>query len=238
MKKNFTIKHINKGDLKKFPEEIECKLFCLHIEINDFKTIIEDFKNHITNTIWIKNLDQISQIVFEANTKKTIDHVVNNILSKVSDDLTIDIGEYLVSYCSQQALHLEFSHELVPLTEVLKEKISNNPGFDFHTISNFNHLVFGEAKFSLLGTPRAKSLDQILDFIGDRDSGELLWLQPFFKNKTQVINNIEKHNKGYAAAFSHNNNDILETMDNALGSSSAIEIMKHKELYLIAVEIC
>lgn len=235
---NFNINHIDKKDLAKFPSDIDCQIFCLEIKVNDFKPIVEEFKNHITDTIWIKDLDQISQIVFENNTKKTIDHVVNSIIAKVTDDITVDIGEYLVSYCSQQALHIEFEHELIPLTETLKEKISNNPGFDFHTISNNNHLIFGEAKFSLTETPRARSLDQIVDFIDDRDNGELLWLQPFFLEKEEVKNKIIKNEKGYAASFSHNNQNIHTTMDNALESESANEIFNHKELYLIAVEIC
>lgn len=141
-----------------------------------------------------------------------------------------------MSYAAQQALKIEHSHKLIPLAELLKEKITGNPGFDFHSVSTNSYLIFGEAKFSLDSTPRAKALNQIVDFIGDRDSSELLWLLPFLDTATRQ--NIKDNKKGYTAAFSHNNNNIVNTLNKALDSTPIKEIIKYNELYLIAVELC
>jgi hypothetical protein len=154
----------------------------------------------------------------------------------VSTSVNEEIGEFIVSYTAQLALENKYSHTRIPLAELLKEKISGNPGFDYHTISHNNHLIFGEAKFSLDATPRANALDQIVLFINDRDNAELLWLQPFLNEHAKK--NVVKGENGYAAAFSHNNKNILTTLENALESEPVKEIIKLKDLYLIAVELC
>lgn len=230
------IDKIDNKDLSKLPTGSSCLINCLHIKIKDFKPIVEDFEKHISDTSWINSFDEISKITFRATSKKTIDKIVNDIIAKISTNVNEDIGEFIVSYSAQLALEMQYSHIRIPLAELLKEKVSGNPGFDYHTISSNNYLVFGEAKFSLDSTPRAKALEQIEAFINDRDNSELLWLQPFLDPATKA--NIIKGEKGYAAAFSFNNENILTTFNNALTSAPIQEIIKHKELYLIAVELC
>lgn len=229
---------INVIDKKKYPDlssVSSCEINCIHIQISNFKPIIQEFQKSITDTSWINSLDELSKMAFKANATKTIDKIVNDIIAKVKTSLTIDIGEYIVSYAAQSALEIEFIHTKIPLAELLKEKISGNPGFDFHSISSSKYLIFGEAKFSMKGTPRAKALDQIGVFINDRDHAELLWLRPFLENDT--ITHIANGHKGYTAAFSFNGNNVLKVFNNALNSEIVKEVIKHKELYLIAVEI-
>lgn len=230
------IEKINNSDLSNLPCGSACDINCLHIKIKDFKHIVEEFEKYITDTSWINSLDEISKIAFQSTSQKTIDKIVNDIIAKVTTSVNEDIGEFIVSYSAQLALEIEYSHTRIPLAELLKEKISGNPGFDYHTISPKSYLVFGEAKFSLDSTPRAKALNQIELFINDRDNSELLWLQPFMDTATQT--NIVNGEKGYAAAFSYNNKNILKTLDKALASTPIMEIIKHRELYLIAVELC
>jgi RNA-binding protein YhbY len=235
-KKQMKINVLDKKDFKDLSSASDCDINCIHIKISDFKPIIQEFQEHITNTSWINDLDELSKITFRTNADKTINKIINDIITKVTTNLTVDIGEYIVSYSAQHALETNFSHVKIPLAELLKEKISGNPGFDFHSISSSKYLIFGEAKFSLEGTPRAKALDQIGDFINDRDNAELLWLRPFLEDET--ITHLTNGHKGYTAAFSFNGENILTIFNNALDSEVVNEIIKHKELYLIAVEIC
>jgi hypothetical protein len=230
------INKIDNKSLSKFPSGSSCQINCIHIKIKNFRPIVEEFEEHICDTSWINNLDEISQITFRATSKKTIDKIVDDIIAKVSSNVNTDIGEFIVSYAAQQALEIEHSHKLIPLAELLKEKVTGNPGFDYHSISSDSYLIFGEAKFSLKSTPRAKALNQIVDFIGDRDSSELPSLIPFLDSTTKQ--NIIDNKKGYSAAFSHNNEDIIDTLNNALDSEPIKEIIKYNELYLIAVELC
>jgi hypothetical protein len=230
------INQIDYRALKDFPTGSSCDINCLHIKIKDFKPIVQEFETYISNTSWINSLDEISKKTFKVNAEKTIDKIVNDIIAKITTSVNEDIGEFIVSYSAQNALEIVYSHKRIPLAELLKEKVLGNPGFDFHTISSKNYLVFGEAKFSLDSTPRARALNQIKGFIGDRDNAELKWLEPFLNQTT--IANIINDEKGYAAAFSLNGNNIVTILNNALTSDPIKEIIKHKELYLIAVELC
>lgn len=230
------ISKIDNANLSSCPASKSCAINCLHIKIKDFKPIVKEFEAYISDTSWINGLDEISKITFKVNAQKTIDKIVNEIIAKIVTGVNEDIGEFIVSYSAQHALNIEHSHKKIPLAELLKEKILGNPGFDFHTISTNNYLVFGEAKFSLDSTPRAKALEQIEKFINDRDSAELRWLEPFLDLTTRA--NIIKNEKGYAAAFSFNGTNIVTILNNALASAPINEIIKHKELYLIAVELC
>lgn len=230
------IDQIDNKSLKYFPAGSFCEINCLHIKIKDFKPIVQEFETYISDTSWINNLDEISKKAFKVNAEKTIDKIVNDIIGGITTSVNEDIGEFIVSYSAQLALEIEFSHQRIPLAELLKEKVLGNPGFDFHTISTNNYLVFGEAKFSLDSTPRARALEQIEKFIGDRDNAELKWLEPFLDPTTYA--NIIKDEKGYTAAFSFNGGNIITILNNALASDPIKEITKHKELYLIAVELC
>lgn len=230
------IDQIDKDGLKNFPAGSSCDVNCLHIKIKDFKPIVQEFETYISDTSWINNLDEISKIAYKVNAEKTINKIVTEIIGGITTSVNEDIGEFIVSYSAQLALEIEYSHQRIPLAELLKEKVLGNPGFDFHTISTNNYLVFGEAKFSLDSTPRARALNQIEEFIGDRDNAELKWLEPFLDPTTKA--NIIKHEKGYAAAFSLNGENIITILNNALASDPIKEIIKHKELYLIAVELC
>jgi hypothetical protein len=230
------IKQIDSQSLIDFPTATGCDISCLHVIIKDFKPIVSEIETHISDTSWINKLDEISKKTFRANAEKTIEKIVNEVITKVSSNVNTDIGEYIVSYSAQHALEVQFSHRKIPLAELLKEKISGNPGFDFHTISTANYLIFGEAKFSMDSTPRAEALNQIEVFLNNRDNGELLWLQPFLDEITKA--NVINDEKGYAAAFSFNADNILTIFNNALTSAPINAITKHKELYLIAIELC
>ena len=230
------IEHIDNQILKNFPAGSSCDINCLHIKIKDFKPIVQEFETYISDTSWINNLDEISKKVYKVNAEKTIDKIVTDIIGGITTNVNQDIGEFIVSYSAQLALEIKFYHQRIPLAELLKEKVLGNPGFDFHTISPNNFLVFGEAKFSLDSTPRARALNQIVKFIGDRDNAELKWLEPFLDPITKT--NIIKDDKGYAAAFSLNGENIITILNNAIASDPIKEIIKHKELYLIAIELC
>lgn len=214
------------------------KINCIHVQVNNFLDIIDEFETYISSTTWIDNLDEIAQLTFKANVKKTIAKVVNDIIAKVktSSKLNEDIGEYLVSYSAQKSLEINYKHTLIPLAELIKEKVSGNPGFDYHSISQNNIIVFGEAKFSLYDTPRTRALSQIVEFIDDRDNAELLWLKPFLNE--DAIKNILNDKKGYAAAFSYNNKDLQLTFKNAINATELDTLVNHEEIYLIAVELC
>ncbi|MCA4794320.1 MULTISPECIES: hypothetical protein [Myroides] len=214
-----------------------CDVNCIHVQIKNLKSIVDEIHSSISDTSWIDKLDALSQEIFRATSFRTIDKVVNEIIAGVTSNINEDIGEYIVSYVGQNVLETKFSHTKIPLAELLKEKVSGNPGFDFHTISTKRFLVFGEAKFSIDGTPRAIALNQIGEFITlKKEIAELQTFRPFMDEECEK--NVLAGMRGYAAAFSFNAKEIDTIFKNALESEIIDELIKHKELYLIAVEIC
>lgn len=214
-----------------------CDINCIHVQITNLKSIVDEIHETIADTSWIDKLDALSQEIFRATSERTIDKIVNQIIAGITSSVNEDIGEYIVSYAGQSALETNFSHIKIPLAELLKEKVSGNPGFDFHTLSPKRFLVFGEAKFSIDGTPRAIALDQIGEFITlKKEIAEVQTFRPFMDAECEK--NILDGMRGYAAAFSFNANNIDTIFKNALESDIVDELIKHNELYLIAVEIC
>ncbi len=215
----------------------DCEVNCIHVQISDLTSVIQDFHNSISDTSWIDDLDELSQSTFIATSERTINKIVNEILVGITNSINQDVGEYIVSYVGQHVLATSYSHTKIPLAELLKEKVSGNSGFDFHTISTKRFIVFGEAKFSMEDTPRAIALNQIGEFISlKKDLAELNSFRPFLDEPMEK--NIISGMKGYAAAFSFNADNIDTIFKNALDSDIILELIKHNELYLIAVEIC
>lgn len=217
-----------------------CDIHCVVIEIDgdaDLTNVVNDMSQEIADTSWITRLPTFFHSVYNANAPKTINKIVNEILGKVASGLNEKIGEYLVSFSAQQALVALFNHFRLPLAEILKEQLSNNPGFDFHTISHKNNLIHGEAKYGGNDTRWPDATDQISGFIDEnKHEGEQGWFYPFM-NET-VIANINAGKRGFTAAFSMHAKNEKVIFRHALESDASKKIAKYEEYYLIAVVIC
>lgn len=225
-----------KIDMSKYGKTTACNVHCIHVKVKNINVSAEAMIKTISDISWISKLNTVPKITFEARSKRTIEKLVNDILSKVKDTVTEDFGEYLISYTAQNTLEQQHSHIKVPLAELLKEKVIGNPGFDFHTESNSNHIIFGEAKYSGTQTPRADALNQISDFINlQKDDAELNILEHFVS--PLAITNFTEKKKGYVAAFSLNSNNPTLIFENALKSEIIDKFMCYPELYLIAIEV-
>jgi len=227
----------NEFDFSVYPN---CEIHCVVIEINgekDLWDVVSDISQKIADTSWISKLPTFFRDEFLANAPKTINKIVNEILNKVASGLNEKIGEYLVSFSAQQALETLFNHYRLPLAEILKEQLSNNPGFDFHTVSHKNNLVHGEAKYGANDTRWPEATSQMSEFIDEnKHKGEQGWFFPFLSEP--VIANINAGKRGFTAAFSmHAQNEKL-IFRHALESDASKKIAQFEEYYLIAVVIC
>ncbi|UKK67618.1 hypothetical protein L6466_13115 [Prevotella communis] len=227
----------NDFDFSVYPN---CEIHCVVIEINgerDLSDAVSEISQKIADTSWISKLPTFFRDAFLANAPKTIDKIVNEILNKVASGLNEKIGEYLVSFSAQQALETLFHHYRLPLAEILKEQLSNNPGFDFHTISHKDNLIHGEAKYGGKDTRWADATDQISDFIDEnKHQGEQGWLYPFLS--APVIANVNEGKRGFTAAFSMHAQKEKLIFRHAMESDASKKIAQYEEYYLIAVVIC
>ncbi|MDO6763709.1 hypothetical protein [Agarivorans sp. 1_MG-2023] len=212
------------------------QIYSLALDISNIEERVAEMHRVITDTSWLAPLDIIDTATYEARSKPTIDKVVNDILGNVESEISADFGEYMVSASAQMALSEYLKHIRLPLAELIKEKISGNPGFDFHTESPDALIAFGEAKYSGVQNAHGRALSQINDFIlAKKDVQELSDLRSFVTEA--AIQNAAFGNKTFCAAFSIVSDDVKSIMDNAITSSHLGPLLCYEAVYLIGVKV-
>jgi len=225
-----------KVDMAKYNKKCSCNVYSVLIEVTDIHKTAQDMIIAITDTSWIDELNVIDQATFSALSVRTINKLANNIFSKVEDEVTVDFGEYMVSMTAQDALTQEPGHTSLPLADIIKEKVTGNPGFDFHTCSHSGLLSFGEAKYSGINNPYSNALTQINDFINlEKDTSELVFLKAFISEETAL--KCIAGEKAYIAAFSINTKTPKAIMDNVFKSMHIDSLLKYPEIYIVGVVV-
>ena len=207
------------------------------IRITNITAYAQEMKKQILDTSWITRLNGWAKASYESRAKKTVNHLVNDILNRVKTQVTADFGEILVSMSAQDALEQFFDHKKLPLADLWKERMKGNPGFDFHTETKDYYVVFGEAKYRQDNNPYNEALKQIKNFIeNEKDIMELVDLKNFVSNGTkQWIDTDFGPMKAYAAAFSMKKDaKLLKNIEN---NSFLKQLLKQKMIFLIGVEI-
>ena len=223
-------------DMNKYGKKSSCKVLAVHIQINDIKERAVEMIKLISDGSWIDKLSPVAKMTYQARAKRTVKKLVLEVFNKVDDVVTEDFGEYVVSVSAQDVLVGNQGHSRVPLAELIKEKDSGNPGFDFHTESDSKLIAFGEAKYSGKGNPHGKALSQICKFIErEEDAAEFDILENFVS--PEAINNAMQNKKAYIAAFSLNNDKPESILYNSFNSKFINKLLDYPELYLIGVEI-
>ena len=213
-----------------------CTVHILHAKINNVEERTREMIDTISSTSWINQLSVVDQASYAARAERTIEKLVNEIFMKVSSSVSTEFGEYMVSMTAQDVLEEHASHTAIPLAELFKEKLSGNPGFDFHTETPTSFIAFGEAKYSGRTTPYEKALVQIKDFIVlKKDIAELADLKRFCSE--QAANNVLNDQKAFVAAFSLNVKKPSAMFSKILAGSEIIPLFEYPELYLIGVEV-
>lgn len=212
------------------------KIYSMALDISDIESRVQEMHQIISDTSWLEPLDIIDRATYAARSQPTIDKVVNDILNKVNSEISEEFGEYMVSDSSQTALKVHLNHIRAPLAELIKEKITGNPGFDFHTESPDSVVAFGEAKYSGVQSAHGRALRQINKFIDEKkDIQELSDLRKFITET--AIQNAASGNKSYCAAFSIVSDDITGIMDNALNSKYIGPLLCYEAIFLIGVKV-
>lgn len=225
-----------KIDMADYEIKTSCDVYGVHIKVSDIDTRADEMIETLANTDWINPLPATKKVTFKATSKRTIVKLSENIRNRINEDkLTEDFGEYLVSDTALKTLEKIYNHIRVPLAELLKEKLTGNPGFDFHSETETKFISFGEAKYSGNSSPYNKALKQIKDFISlEKDNAEINVLENFVSESATT--NFLAGDKAFSAAFSLND-DPKKMIKNALLNKHLKQLLGHKELYLIGVEI-
>lgn len=142
----------------------------------------------------------------------------------------------MISITAKDTIVETLNYKDIPIGEVLGQKVSNNPGFDYYAENiKENYVVFGEAKYKTNSSSYRAALKQILMFIGQkRDFSDYISIKEFLENET--IENMQKKIKGFSAGFT-----FLGKKENFITQifqkEDFQELLKYKELILIGVKI-
>lgn len=223
-------------EMSEYDQSATGSIYSLAIDLSDIELRVEEMHEVITDTSWLSPLDIIDHETYRARSKPTIEKIVNEILQNVESEISADFGEYMVSDSAQTVLAEEINHIRIPLAELIKEKISGNPGFDFHTETHDTLVAFGEAKYSGVANAHGKALKQINDFIiAEKDIQELSDIRRFVTDA--AVKNAAHGRKAFCAAFSIVSDDVSGIMKNALESEHIAKLFCYEALYLVGVKV-
>lgn len=210
----------------------------VEVEAANAKQEASDIIKIVIDTSWILKFDAIDQASLLACATPTINKIVDSILNKVGTKIEKEFGEYLVSYNAQRALVECLSHSAIPLPELFKEKVSGNPGFDFHTISPNTLIVFGEAKYNSNKSPFDNAEKQIIDFLDPRRQKHIKELKEVRRFSGDIAaKKVIDGSLGIAAAFSIYAKDAQKTMENAIKHTEFQNLLSNDEVYIIGINI-
>lgn len=210
----------------------ETHLFCVDIE--DVAAHAVDLIMKVNDTSWISELGAVPRASYETIALKTARKLVA-IFEAANDSIGADFGEYMISMSAGDCLGDMLGHKVLPLSELWKEQISGNPGFDFHTESHNKRIAFGEAKYNSNSNSYSAAALQVHDFMdAEKDKFDAVHLQHLAS--TEAVEALLGDSRGFAIAFSLHSEDHKKILENALKSDFVQALSaRSNELYIIGV---
>lgn len=217
------------------PAGATAKVHLLVVQVNDIKTAANEIITALNDVSWITKLNPVAKLSYESTALRTITKLTTD-FGTVDSSVTSSFGEYLVSIAAGNSLGAVLNHTVFPVSELWKEKVTQNHGFDFHTESQQKVISFGEAKYVKGTNPYTASATQILEFIKARkDGGDAVHLKNFASEN--AIQNLLKSSRGFTVAFSMHSDKPESILKNALASDLIQKLIKcSHELQIVGVK--
>lgn len=211
----------------------------LRVEVNNTEPTVRSIIEAIADTSWVSSLvDDLIKQSFLKCAEPTIKKLSDDLTEAIDCGATNDIGEYVVSMVARYIIEATYSYRALPLAEVIKEKVSGNPGFDYHHENSGLVVLFGEAKYKTGLNAYNSAFKQVVDFIKDgKDLKEVALLSHFMSEGAKT--NLMNGRKGYSAAFSTSGKSFDSTalINNIKSNAYFNTLLGHEELLIIAVDI-
>lgn len=214
------------------PASAETHLFC--VDIDDVATHAADLIMKLNDTSWISELGSVPRASYETIALKTAKKLVT-IFEAANDSIGAKFGEYLISMSAGGCLGDRLGHSVLPLSELWKEQISGNPGFDFHTESHNKRITFGEAKYNSNQNSYTVAASQVQKFIdAKKDKSDAVHLAHLASQ--EAVEALLGDSRGLAIAFSLHSDNHERILQNAL-QSDLVQALSTcaDELYIIGV---
>lgn len=222
-------------DIESLPDNIK---ICI-VNINTYQTIAEKISRTILDFSWMSSLDPTIKLAYDYTVRETANKL-KAICDKTIDNPQIekDFGEIMVSITASESLKQLFDHISLPISELWKEKVSNNHGFDFHTICPTDLIHFGEAKYSSSENSYTAAIEQADQFITEEKHYRDIPHLKGIIEKDEPIDNLAKKKFSIVSAFSINSDNPQLIIENAVKKVLEFNIFTSAQnIYLVGV-IC
>lgn len=189
-------------DFRKICFDKHNRAYFLRVQPDDLKDTLSQIFYVLSNLSWISNFDEdYIRESFQERAKATLADIYAKITTSSTDEVSSDAGEYVVSELAREAIVDKLGYLDIPLAELYNKKKSGNPGFDFHSQSLDEVIIFGEAKYLDDRNAYGSGLKQVVRFISDKkDIKDLADLRDFCSQN--ALSSVSKGMKGFAVAFS------------------------------------
>lgn len=217
------------------PPGATAKVHLIVVQVANVKDAANEIITALNNVSWIAKLDPVAKASYEQTALRTIAKLTTD-FSTVDSSVTSSFGEYLVSIAAGNSLGVVLNHAVFPISELWKEKVTKNHGFDFHTESTQEIISFGEAKYVKGTNPYNASAAQILEFIDlKKDAGDAVHLRTFASQN--AIQKLVNSSRGFTVAFSMHSDNPQSILKNALASDIIQKLIKcSQELQIVGVK--
>lgn len=231
------VNRMNVVEAKKVCEEHHNRVFFLRVAPIDLKQTLKDIFQKLSDLSWISKFDQeYVKTSFQERAESTLDDIKQKLLASNTDDVSSDAGEYVVSELAREAIVEKLSYLDIPLAELYNKKKSGNPGFDFHSQTPDDVIIFGEAKYLDDRNAYGVGLEQIVRFISEKkDIKDLIDLRDFCSERALLV--ASQGTKGFAVAFSAKETASDTLIKNIMNNKNFKQLLSYKEIIVVAVNI-
>lgn len=212
------------------------------VDAHDDNENKKEVLNFLKDDGWISSFSDVLKECYQERLNSTVNAFLARmtmIQSTNGDGLRSFIGEKVVTVFSAKAIEEKLGYHALPLAEVIKEQVSNNPGYDFYNENtNVFYLVFGEGKYESNGNPYNVALKQINEFELDKKSLKELGTLQGIANNNSINNYPTKHS--FSAGFSYRNTEYL-TIDTLIEhikeNAEFLNLIKDHDVVAVGVEM-
>lgn len=213
----------------------------LRVSVTDFSQFIADIIKLLMNQTWMYDLlrPDVDEKYMQLVSSKTRDKLLpyfkeyqNN--PKKETKAHSEFKEYAISYSAQGALRQQYKHKGLPLAELIKEQVSQNPGFDFHMLRSDCILVFGEAKYRKRHNGFYDALKKVHELVcQNKHISDCGTLNKFYSEAVKKC-----YNDGYALAlaFSLSGMEVESNKKEWWKKIKDLESLSGRDVYVIGVQ--
>lgn len=222
---------------KQICKDKHMRAFFLRVEPEDISETLASIFEVLSNLSWISRFDEdYTRTSFKERAESTLEDIKRKISSSRTDEVSSDAAEYVVSELAREAIVSNLNYLDIPLAELYNKKKSGNPGFDFHSQTTDDIIIFGEVKYLDGRNAYGSGLEQVVRFISEKkDIKDIADLRDFCSR--DALCKANQGFKGFAIAFSSKETPSETLITNITINKNFNLLLQYSEIIIVAVNI-